>query len=179
MPHADGVPDSLWWYAHNRADARAVIDAYLMRYARGAKVSEGFRDELTTWLGDLTRKQNLAPWGKPRTKRFWTIPNYARAHKLQPFTLMKRLRELEKIAKEMYPDRAAGRGRVRANLTPAEISDIRLKYREGVNVEDIAQEFRISEGHVGQLCREERKRKLVERETRPEPPSVIPDEDLF
>ena len=154
MPHADGVPDSLWWYSHNRPDTKAVIDAYLTRYARGAKLPDGLRDGLLTCLRDLSQRQDLKAWGKPRTKHFWTIPNYARYHGLQPFTLMKRLRELEKIAKKMYPDRAAHRRR--APVTELEKADIRLKYLKGVDVEDIAKEFRISKGYVGQLCKFER-----------------------
>ncbi len=159
MPHADGWPESLWWFVHNRADAKAVIDSYLTRYARGAGVPDGFRDELLTCLRGLSQIQNLKAWGKPRTKRYWTIPNYARAHGLQPFTLMKRLRELEKIAKGMYPDRAAIRGRIRAPLTEAEKDAIRFKYLEGVDVEEIAREFKITEGYVGRLCKVERELK--------------------
>jgi hypothetical protein len=156
MPHADGWPESLWWFVHDRADAKPVIDSYLSRYTRGAKLPDGFRDELITCLQDLSQIQNLKAWGKPRTKRYWTIPNYARAHGLQPFTLMKRLRELEKIAKGMFPDRAAGYGRIREPLTEDEKAAIRLKYYEGVDVADIAKNFRIAEGYVGRLCRAER-----------------------
>ena len=61
----------------------------------------------------------------------------------------------------------------------AEKSAIRLKYRQGVNVEEIAREFRITKGHVGQLCREERKRKRTQQETASEQTSIILDEDPF
>ena len=108
MPHAESWPESLWWYVHYPADRPEVIDTYLERYATGRAVSEGFRDELLTWLSELAHVQTLKKWGKPRTKRYWTIPDYARYMGMEPHTLMKRLRELENVAKMLFPERGTG-----------------------------------------------------------------------
>ena len=177
MPHAEAVPESIWWYGTNRADNAAVIDSYLARYARGKKVPEGFRESLVTCLNYLTRRNSLASWNKPKTKRYWTIPNYARAKGLRPFTLMKWMRELEKTAKEMFPERAATHGRRLEPLTDAEISSIRAKYRAGAGPEEIAREFKIAEGYVGRLCRSEQKRRRAAREARRAAPASVGFED--
>ncbi len=161
MPHADAAPESLWWYGQKRADSRAVIDSYLSRYKRGAALPKGRRDELLECLRNLSQIQSLARWGRPGTKRYWTIPNYARANGHNRFTLMKWLRELEKVAKEMYPERAAVHGRNR-KLTEAELEDIRTMYVEGVSIKDIAPKFGITRAHVGRLCDEDTKRKRAE-----------------
>jgi predicted DNA-binding protein (UPF0251 family) len=163
MPHAESWPDSLWWYirrpGESTADRQNIINTYLERYARGAKVPDGFRDELVACLHDLSRIHTLTKWGKPRTKRYWTIPNYARANGIHPYTLMKRLRGLESIAKQMFPERAAAHGRFRQPLTQTEIDAIRLKYLEGVDVEAIAKQFKITKAHVGLLCKTEKQLK--------------------
>lgn len=155
MPHAESWPESLWWFLHYAADRKAVIDSYMEKYARGKKIPEGFRDELTTCLKDLGQIQTLKQWGKPRTKRYWTIPAYARAHRLRPFTLMKWLRELEKIAKGMYPDRAKAYGRRTKPLTENDKDKMRLKCCEGTDIQDIAKQFKITPAHAARICRAE------------------------
>lgn len=155
MPHADGSPESLWWYARHDRRADAVIEKYLANYARGvAFVPLDFRENLIRWLDDLTTIQNLREWGKQRTKRYWTIPNYARAYGIEPHTLMARMRALERIAIEMFPERAAvhGRFKKRARLSEDEIRQIREKCWGGEDFEAIAKEFKIPASQVGQIC---------------------------
>jgi hypothetical protein len=191
MPHAESRPESLWWYSRKprpswadwaddepTADAQKVIDTYLERYARGAKVPDGLREDLMRWLQDLSRIHNLEKWGKPRTDLYWTIPNYARALKLNRFTLMKRLRELEKTAKQLFPERAAARGRSRAAVSEKEIEDIRKKFSDGVRVKTIATEFRLPEGHVGLICKAERIKKRTASETEQASAEVAPITDF-
>src|SRR5258708_16495694 len=100
QPHVkDGAPPSLWWHA--RPDRRRVIDAYVSQCKRGRAVPEGFKDDLVQWLDDLSSIQNKKPLG--RTFRYWDIPSYARAHKMKPASLMKRVREMEKLAAQLFP----------------------------------------------------------------------------
>ncbi len=155
MPHADGWPESLWWFVHYPADRKAVIDSYLASYARGKTVPDGFRETLITCLRELSQIQNLKAWGKPRTKRYWTIPDYARAHAIKRHTLMKWLRELEKIAKAKYPARAKAYGRRCEPLTENDKKAMRLKCCEGTDIQDIAKEFRITPAHAARICRTE------------------------
>jgi hypothetical protein len=183
MPHAESWPESLWWYVHYPGERKIVIDSYLAKYARGKKIPEDFHDELTTCLKDLSHIQNLKEWGKPRTNLYWTIPTYARAHRLNPFTLMKRLREMEKIAKEMYPARAEGRGRRIDPLTESEKAAIRRKCLKGENIKDIAQKHNLTPAHVGQICRTEKQlrwdKQKAERIEREAPVDVGFDDPAF
>jgi len=155
MPHAESWPESLWWFVYYPADRKTVIDSYLENYARGKKIPEDFRDELITCLRDLSQIQNLKEWKKPRTKRYWTIPAYAFARGLKRYTLMKWLRELEKIAKEIYPERAEAYGRRAKALTEGDKDTMRLKCSEGIDIQDIAKEFRITPAQVARICRAE------------------------
>ena len=155
MPHAESWPESLWWFVHYPADRRAVIDAYLEKYAHGKKIPEGFRDELTTCLKELSQIQSLQAWRKPRTRRYWTIPAYARDRGLKRYTLMKWLRELEKIAKEKYPDRAEAYGRRCKPITERDKEAMRQKCCEGDDIKDIARQFRINPAHAAKICRAE------------------------
>jgi hypothetical protein len=160
MPHAESWPESLWWYVGESATNRnKIIDAYIERYAKGRAIPDGFSDELRTFLKDLGQIQTLTAWKKPRTKRYWTIPDYARAHGIRPHTLMKRLRELENVAKGVWPGRAEKYGRrdlKRDPLTEKEIEAIRSEYLKGIDAKQIAQDFRLSAAHVGKLCSAER-----------------------
>jgi len=157
MPHAESWPESLWWFVQYPADRKTVIDCYLASYARGKTITDpdGFRDRLLTILRDLSQIQKLAAWGKPRTKRYWTIPDYARAHGLKRYTLMKWLRELEKTAKDKYPARAKAYGRRIEPLTETDKETMRWKCCEGTDIQDIAKEFRISPAHAARICRAE------------------------
>ncbi len=66
------------------------------------------------------------------------------------------MNRLEKIAKEMYPDRAEGRGRRIDPPTESEKADIRRKCLKGENIKDIAQKHNLTPAHVGQICRTEK-----------------------
>ena len=166
MPHAEARPQSLWWYVNRApADRNKVIETYLARYAKGAAIPEGLHDELMTCLMELAQIRTLAEWGKPRTKRYWTIPAYARTNGIRPYTLMKRLRELEKVAIELFPARADAHGRRSLAVEPLsekEIKAMRAKCLDGVDVEDLAVQHRIARNHVARLCKNE----ILERRAR-------------
>lgn len=103
QPHVkDGPPPSLWWY--RRPDHLKVVDAYLEQYSHGRTVSSGFRDQILRCLRDLSEGLYLKDWGHPRTWRYWSIPSYAATHGIKRATLMKRLRELEKVAIRLFRD---------------------------------------------------------------------------
>jgi hypothetical protein len=134
-----------------------VIDAYLERAARGRALPEDFKHKLVQWLGELSRLQNKKEWGQPRTYRYWSIPAYALAHKLKKASLMKRLRELEKVARQKFPDAVPSFRKARPPLTEKEIQEIRAQYLVGEDAKKLAEQFRLAPSHVGRLCREERR----------------------
>jgi hypothetical protein len=113
---------------------------------------EDFEDELTTNLQALHRLQNLKDFDRPRTYRYWSVPSYALAHRLKAPALMKRLRELEKIARRLFPDSVPSSRKPRAPLTEGEKQKIRERYRAGEDGSLLAYEFRITSAYVGQLC---------------------------
>jgi hypothetical protein len=160
----DGPPPSLWWYRRPAPDRHVVIGAYLDKYRHGRTLPEDFKDNLEQWLSELSRLQNKQEWGQPRTLRYWSIPSYALAHDMEPAALMKRLRELEKIARQKFPDSVPSSRKVRAPLTEKEIQKIRQQYLAGVDAKKLADEFRITPAHIGRLCREQKEMRAAERE---------------
>lgn len=177
MPHAESWPESLWWYEKKQgtewsafepsARGQQVIDAYITRYAHGvAAVPDDFRQQLICWLHELKREQNLKQWRKPKTKRYWTIPDYARANGIQPHTLMKRLRELENVAKEMFPELAKHYGRRIEPVSETEKEDIIREYWKDMDIKAIAKKHGLNPGHVGRICADHKEMKrAVRRQT--------------
>ena len=69
--------------------------------ARNIKIfPSDFAEKLELWLSELTTNQRAA--GKPQ---YWTLKGYAVAHKINPGTFMKWFRNLEAVAKRLYPNR--------------------------------------------------------------------------
>lgn len=161
QPHVkEGPPDSLWWYS--RPDRRRVVDEYIDQYSRGRKLPNGFKDDLLLWLDDLSRKQKVS--GTTRTYRHWSIPAYELADGFKKGTLMKRLRELEKVAKKLFPDSVPYSRKLRTRLTEEEIKEIRELYEAGTDAKDIAPKFRVAPSKVGYLCRDLKAIRTTERE---------------
>src|SRR5260370_1192598 len=111
MPHAEVRAESLWWYTRQSArvweadpptaDAEAAIQTNQKQWARGRALTKGFAEDLYRWLQELNRPQKISAL----RERYWTIPAYALAHKIHSKTFCKRFRELEKVAKKLFPDR--------------------------------------------------------------------------
>jgi hypothetical protein len=168
-PHAEERPPSLWWYVRQPAPAwgddepmpesQCVIDTYLRQCARGRSLPKGFEEKLRQWLQELNRPQQISP----RRKRYWTITAYAEAHKLRWPTFCKRFRELEKVAKRLFPHRVPP-SRVIAVLSEEKKQEIRQRVLDGMDISAVASEFGILSFRVGQLCREEKATVLAERE---------------
>ena len=112
-------------------------------------------------LRELSRPQRISP----RRERYWTIPAYASANKIHPKTLCKRLRELEKIAKKLLPNRVP-QHRNCAPLTEEQKAVIRARFREIGDFHTVAGEFGIEAFRVGQLCRAEKAELIAERKKR-------------
>jgi len=162
QPHVkDGPPPSLWWFA--RPDHRRVVDAYLQQCKRGRTLPDDFKEDLVMWLGDLSRIQNKKRWDQPRTYRYWSVPAYALAHKMEPAALMKRLREMEKLAAQLFPDNVPSSRKPRPRLTEDEVQKIRQRYLAGEDCKKLAKEFRLTPARVGLLCREEKAARNEER----------------
>ena len=169
-PHAETRVESLWWYKRQPApdchddqptrESQLVIDAYLLRCARGRKLPEGFDEKLKHWLQELNRPQQVSP----RKKRFWTIPAYALAHRLHKFTFCKRFRELEKVAAQLFPNRVPPH-RKRVPLTEEIKERIRQRFMEIQDFAAVAHEFEIEPFRVGQLCRSEKAEIIAARDS--------------
>jgi len=176
MPHAANRLASLWWFEGYgplgsiltpKKEARQVIDAYLRQCVRGRTLSAGFEDELLMWLSDLYQPQNLARWGRPRTRRYWTLPAYAEAHGIAKGGFLKRFREMENIARELFPDRAVWHPKP-LPLTEQDKERMRTRFREIVYerrdyvdpiaaaIAGVAEEFQVPHFRVGQVCRAEK-----------------------
>jgi hypothetical protein len=161
QPHVkEAAPSGLWWYS--RPDRQRVIDAYLEKYSGGRTLPPGFKHDLLLWLDDLSRKQKVT--GTTRTYRHWSIPAYELAHGFKKGTLMKRLRELEKTAKKMFPDSVPYSRKMRARLTNDDIKQIQQMYLGGTDAKEIAEKFRVAPSKVGYLCREQKAIRAAERE---------------
>jgi len=180
QPHVkDGPPPSLWWY--RRPDRHSVINAYIARYGRGRTVPETFKETLVRVLEDLGRIHNKKEWGQPRTLRFWSVPAYALAHEMKKATLMKWLREMETVAKELFADSIPS-ARKQRTLNEMDKHAIRQRFLEGQDIKLIAEEFRIPSARVGQICTKEKviRRAQRERESADQVPSTTYTEpDLF
>jgi hypothetical protein len=166
-PHGKERAPGLWWY--QRDDRQRVIDAYLDQRKRRQTPRQGllaqdFKAQLSTWIEDLNLCQNLKAWGDPHTWRYWTVPAYALANRIEKGVLIRHLRELEGLAKAMFPDDVPNSRRLRAALTEDDIRRIRQLYLEGTAAKIIAARFRIPPSRVGQLCREQKAIRTAERE---------------
>jgi hypothetical protein len=163
QPHVkDGPPPSLWWY--RRPDRHSVINTYINRYKRGRAVPDDFKGTIVQALDDLSSLQNKSNWGQSRTLRYWSIPAYAQANNMQSATLMKWLREMEAIAKQLFPDSVPSSRKPRKQLTDEDKEIIRKRYLAGEDCKKLAEEFRIPPAHVGQLCRDEKAVRDAERQ---------------
>ncbi|MGD1080384.1 MAG: hypothetical protein ABR881_18850 [Candidatus Sulfotelmatobacter sp.] len=169
MPHADQPPPSLWWYKRLPAplleddvpdpESQCVVDSYIRRASRGRTLPDGFEKKLARWLQDLSREQQISP----RKKAYWTIPAYAKWKKLPEKTLCKRFRELENVAKELFPLRVPA-SRKPVVLTDEQQQEIRKRCLEGEDIQRIAEEFRIGRFRVGQIGRKEIAIRRAQRE---------------
>jgi hypothetical protein len=169
MPHATERPPSLWWYARQpdptwtddrpTPETECVIASYLHQCARGRKLPKNFEEKLRQWLQDLNREQQISP----RKKRYWTITTYASAQRLPEKTLCKRFRELEKIAKRLFPLRVPA-SRKPVVLSEEKIQAMRKRVSDGVDISAVASEFVVPLFRVGQLCRKEKAARLAERD---------------
>jgi hypothetical protein len=128
LPYAKGPAASLWWYhsgswpgtarphdpvldayirknfknVDQSARVGRVVDAYIKQVSRGKPVGNNFKDELLAWIYEVAEPVQISP----RRKRYWTLPAYARSHGLHDKTFCKRFREMEKIAKRLFPEKA-------------------------------------------------------------------------
>ena len=152
----------MWWF--RRPDRHRVIDAYIDQCKRGRALPERFKDDLVQWLEDLSHLQNKKAWGQPRTYRHWSVPAYALAHGMKSGALMKRIREMEKIAKQLMPDSVPASRKTRGPLTEEDKQQIRKLYLGGVDAKELAQQFRIPASRVGHICRQEKTLRQAERE---------------
>jgi len=157
VPHAASHSEGLWWCQFEwddlAPDSRKVVDRYLGRAARARKNVNGFADQLLLCLKDLTTKQRISP----RKSTYWTVDAYARHKGVKVSTLCSRLRKLEKIAIEMFPDRLPEfRKRRLRELTLDEIWDIQFGFYEHGDFNIIAQKFGIPKWRVGQLVKDEK-----------------------
>jgi hypothetical protein len=121
--HANSLPDGLWWFRPETKDSREVVRLYLKQVARGRAPDKTLKDDLFSWLGELTQPVKIGP----RRKRYWTLPAYAIAHGLNRSTFLKRFREMAAIAARLYPERVpTERRRITAKLRRA----IVVRYNE-------------------------------------------------
>lgn len=147
---------SLWWFVHYPSAIEDVVSSYLERYGRGKEIPVDFRAELLSHLDNLSRAHKVKLYGK-KTARYWTVPAYARACKIEPHTMMKWVRELHKTAIKLYPAEAERFGFRTVDLSEKEIEDMRLKVHEGVDIHDIAALYRINVGHAARILKQDMK----------------------
>jgi hypothetical protein len=170
LPHSTVLPPSLWWYRRRQdpawaddvpsEESQSVIDAYLRQCARGRALPLDFEETVRRWLQDLTRQEKATE----RRTRFWTLPAYALKNGINPKTMCKRLREMEKIAKQLLPHRVPP-SRNSAPLTEEVKQEIRQRYlASGGNPHTVATEMNVDAFRVGQICRREKAELADERE---------------
>lgn len=186
-PHADYPPPSLWWYTppslwsddlRSFEKSRHVLLVYLEQrafkfdregrgsstesrweavrraleiQARDGAVPSNFPENLERWLHELIEPDL-------RTGRYWTLPGYALAHQIKPHPFCAWFRRMEKVAKELYPDRMP-LGRADNPPTEETIQSIRAEYLQTGDAKKIAAKYFGSEDEswrVGQLCRKEK-----------------------
>lgn len=186
MPHADGRPVSLWWYRSTTSppfddtptsDSLAVIEMYLYQSARGRALPLDFREQLLKCLQDLNRPVKLSP----RRERYWTIPAYELARGINPKTLCKRMRQLEKIAKRLFPGRVPAYREDRGPITEDEKAEMRREIFLQ-DIKAIADKHGITPARVGQICRDLKLAKRTARQTEatdPAPPGGFDSEEPF
>jgi hypothetical protein len=151
-PVAKGPSRGLWWFIHYPSAIEDVVSYYLERYGRGKEIPVDFRVDLLSHLGNLSRAHKVKLYGK-KTARYWTVPAYAKASKIEPGTMMKWVRQLNKIAIELYPEEAERFGFRTKPLSEKEIEGMHLKCYEGMDIHDIAALYRINVGHAARLCK--------------------------
>ncbi len=139
------------------SDSLAVIDLYLHQCSRGRSLPDDFRKHLLKWLQDLNRPVKISK----RRERYWTIPAYELAHGINPKTLCKRMRELEKIAKRLFPNRAPDQ---RGPITESEKAEMRQEIWQE-DIKAIAKKHKTTPARVGQICRAEISLKRADRQT--------------
>jgi len=164
QPHSKGAPGGLWWY--RRPDRQRVISAYLARAAKGKKLAPGFEEELKSWLHELANDHNMHEWGRPRTRRFWDIPSFARhlgPKVIKPHTLMKIVRELENVAKLLFPKDVPA-SRQKKEISDEALAALKAEVAAGVEIRLLAAKYDIKAFRIGQLCPDEIKKAPAERE---------------
>ena len=158
------MPESLWWFRRKddgelTPEAQYIIDAYVRQCSRGRKLPKNFSDDLSLWLDELSRAHQISP----RRKKYWDLPNYARAHKLKRGAFLKRFREMETIARTRFPDHVPNH-RKAVSLTDEKKQEIRDRFLVVQDFQKVAEEFGIEPFRVGQLCRYEKAKIVAERE---------------
>lgn len=144
----------LWWFTRlEPAERDAVISAYIKQYSRGRSLPEEFREDLETWLRELSAR---VPGRLRHTCKYWTLPGYAQHVRVSAPTLMKRCRRLEQIAMELYPEKIEpSRDPLRVDAIIAfQLEIIRERYKECGDATVVAREFDIEPWRVGQLCKD-------------------------
>jgi hypothetical protein len=203
MLYSQSPPRSLWWcellrdperLKEYREDPRTlkdierVLDIYVRQVARGRAVDKKqLKKDLRKWIQELVEPLVISRcWRGKGYLRYWMLPYYAKVHGLQPYTFMKRFREMEKIAKRLFPKRVPSRREPEpvSEELKCKIRDryLRLKWdihgnRKSYDNEDAYQRFRhrlamkrlmkkfstIPPFRLGQICREVRKAKRFPR----------------
>jgi len=94
---------------------------YATQSGRGSRTSKmGPPPSLWRFLRPDHSVQSVAEFesvGRPRTFRYWSTPSYGLAHGLQAATLMKRMREMEKMARRLLADSVPSSRKRRPLLT--------------------------------------------------------------
>lgn len=113
---------------------------------------------------DLSREHVLTT----RTKGYWKIPDYAKKHEFKQSGFMNIFRRLRETAEELFPEelrlsptRSVGIG---VPISEDRKAAIRKRFLEDGDFRMVADEFGIQPFRVGQLCREEKKKRDEERE---------------
>jgi hypothetical protein len=192
-PHAGSHPPSLWWHTSLAPEqSQRVLLVYLERRAykfdretKGSSfdkrwasvcraleeqawadtVPHNFSENLHLWLQELTRPDPAT--GNKRG--YWTLEGYALVHKMNPHPFYAWFRAMEKVAKELYPDRVPIGRRNKPPLPEGAIQAIRAEYLQADYsdkevVQKIAEKHGIEPFRVGQLCRNEKHRRREEME---------------
>jgi hypothetical protein len=164
-PYSEHPPEGLWWYsAIPDSSIQLVIDTYLKGVKRGRALPPDYASELSWWLHELSREHELTT----RTKRYWVLPAYALKHGFKRSGFLKIFRRLEDTAKELIAKKLipgiVPAHRVRVELPEDRKLAIRARFLEVQDFKKVADEFGIEPFRVGQLCREEKKKLIAERE---------------
>jgi hypothetical protein len=116
MQYSLNQPRGLWWWDEldirrrwdDPEDPRTqkrrerVVNAYVRQVARGRAVDQKqLKKDLLKWIQELVEPLEIYRG----YEHYWMLPYYAKVHGLHPYTFMKRFREMEKIAKRLFPER--------------------------------------------------------------------------